>query len=300
MDRLVGNAQLSQERLAVYRWLSGWLIGANRHPAVIVDWSDIDTSKRLFLLRAAVCVGARALPVYEEVHARYNHREDAKRFLRRLAQVLPAGCQPVIITDAGFKSPWFRAVSALGWYYLGRVRSRDYIRFEDAEAWVPAKSLYAQASGRPRCLGRLWIPRATPMATVAYVRGQRRRNGPSLKHACREREPWLLVSNLPERHDSARRVVALYRQRMSIEEAFRDLKAHRLGFALRQNLGRDPQRVANLLLIAALATLCAWLTGLIGVYRGVDRSLTDDAGAQTGREAPPAAPAPGFHPETWR
>ena len=141
--------------------------------------------------------------------------------------------------------------------------------------------------------------RATPMHTRAYVypkhakgrhrltaKGKRRRNGRSLKHARREREPWLLISNLPARRHIEKRVVAIYRDRMTIEEAFRDLKAHRHGFAFRQNLGRNPERVANLLLLAALATLCAWLTGLVGIARGVDRSL--QANTERRRRVPPS------------
>jgi len=286
MDRLLGNAQLGRERLSFYRWLAHQLVGQTRQPCLIVDWSDIDTAKKLFLLRAAIPLGGRALTVYEEVHPRYNHRDDMERFLQRLAQVLPEGCQPVIVTDAGFRPRWFKAVEAMGWYYVGRVRNRDYARFPGSETWFPAKSRYQRATAKPKALGALWLPRATPMLTQAYVyrkhakgrirltaKGQRRRNGPSLKHAKREREPWLLVSNLPTRRQMAKHVVALYRERMSIEEAFRDLKAHRHGFALRQNLGRDPERIANLLLIAALATLCAWLTGLIGIDNGLHRAL---------------------------
>lgn len=286
IDRLLGNHRLGPERAAVYRWLSGLLIGSCRHPCVIVDYSDIDPANKLYLLRAAVAVGGRALVLYEEVHTRYNHPSDTQGFLKQLAKILPDGCQPIIVTDAGFKSPWFRAVDTLGWYYLGRVRNRDYVRFPDTTSWVPAKSLYERASARPKALGPLWIPRASPLYTRAYVyrkhpkgrhrltaRGQRRRNGPSLKHARREREPWLLISNLPPRQNIAKRIVAIYRDRMTIEESFRDLKAHRHGFAFRQSLGRQPERVANLLLIAALATLCAWLTGLIGIERGLDRGL---------------------------
>lgn len=286
IDRLLGNRHLGHERSRFYRWLGGLVIGGTRHPCVIVDWSDIDTSKQLFLLRAAVSVGGRALTVYEEVHPRYNHRQDTSGFLKRLAQVLPADCQPIIVTDAGFKSPWFKAIEAQGWFYVGRVRSRDYIRFPDHDTWLPAKSLYLQARTRPQALGKLWIPRSAPMLTAAYVirkrskgrhrlnaRGQRRRNGPSLKHAKRECEPWLLVSNLPPRRHIEKRVVAIYRDRMTIEEAFRDLKAHRHGFALRQNLGRQPERVANLILIAAIAMLAAWLTGLVGIQQGLHRRL---------------------------
>lgn len=286
IDRLLGNPRLSAERHAIYRWMCWQLLGASRHPNIIVDWSDIDPSKRLFLLRAAVSVGGRALVLYEEVHERYHRRADTRAFLTRLARLLPPTCQPIIVTDAGFKRPWFEAISALGWYYVGRVRHRDYARFPDEEHWFPAKTLYEQATRRPRALGELWLPRDTPMLTRAYVyyqgakgrvrlnaRGERRRNGPSLKHAKREREPWLLISNLPPRRGLEKRLVAIYRDRMAIEEAFRDLKAYRHGFALRANLGRNAERVANLLLIAALATWVVWMSGLVGIARGLSRAL---------------------------
>lgn len=57
------------------------------------------------------------------------------------------------------------------------------------------------------------------------------------------------------------------RHRMAIEGAFRDLKAYRHGFAFRLNLSRKAERVANLLLLAALATWVVWLTGSVGVAR---------------------------------
>ena len=60
---------------------------------------------------------------------------------------------------------------------------------------------------------------------------------------------------------------------MTIEEAFRDLKAPRHGFAFRYNLGRNPGRVANLLLIAALASLALWLIGLVGIQRQLHYGL---------------------------
>ncbi len=135
-------------------------------------------------------------------------------------------------------------------------------------------------------MGALWLPRSAPWLTHAYlyrkhpqgrkrltVHGDPRRHAASLKHASREREPWLLVSNLPTQRHTAKRVIAIYRERMSIELSFRDLKAHRHGFAFRQNLGRHPQRLANLLLIAAIAMTVTWLTGLVGIERGIARTL---------------------------
>jgi hypothetical protein len=32
-----------------------------------------------------------------------------------------------VITDAGFRAPWFRAVEAMGWHWIGRVRHRTVV-----------------------------------------------------------------------------------------------------------------------------------------------------------------------------
>lgn len=85
------------------------------------------------------------------------------------------------------------------------------------------------------------------------------------KHAKGQRKAWLLVSNLDERSTTTERVVALYHSRMQIEEDFRDLKAPRVGFALRENLGRNGECTADLLLNwCARHTRCVarWLARL--------------------------------------
>ena len=50
---------------------------------------------------------------------------------------------------------------------------------------------------------------------------------------------------------------------MQIEPAFRDLKSHRFGCGFEDTLTRLPQRLELLLLIHALASLVAWLAGLV-------------------------------------
>ena len=44
----------------------------------------------------------------------------------------------------------------------------------------------------------------------------------SRQNAHREREPWLLASNLPAEQWTAAKVVAVYKRRMQIEESFQD------------------------------------------------------------------------------
>lgn len=278
VDRLLDNPHLQCERLAVYRWMARLVIGSCQRPLIVVDYADLDDCKEVYVLRAAVPVGGRAIPVYELVVDRYNHPDDHSRLLRDLMQVLPKGCQPVLVTDAGFKAPWFRKVEAMGWHYVGRNLGRDYLQLPESSEWRPAKSLFASATSTPRALGTIQIPRATPMTTEAYLyhkpargrkrltaRGKPSKGGTSRKRAHSERTPWLLLSNLPQQYKIEKRVVDIYRRRMTIEEGFRDLKAHRCGFALRQNLGRNPRRLSILLMVAAIANLCAWLTGIVGI-----------------------------------
>lgn len=161
MDRLLGNRYLRIERAHWYGWISGVVIGGCRRPVILVDWSDLDGERRLNVLRAAVAVGGRALPIYEEVHARVGDRHVHRRFLVRLAGVLGEGCRPIVVTDAGFRTWWYELVEAQGWEYVGRLRNRDLLRRSGGDSWWPNKDLHVQAGGR-RHWGRCGCRRGAP------------------------------------------------------------------------------------------------------------------------------------------
>ena len=286
VDRLLGNRQLAGERLQWYQWVTRLLVSACAHPVVLVDWSNLDQRQELYVLRAVLAVGGRAIPLYEEVEHHYASVKAEKRFLKRLKTILPAGCVPILVSDAGFRTPWLSLVASMGWYYVGRIRHRHLVRGMGESAWHSNKVLYGQANAHPKSLGRFLITKSNPLEThlfvykgkkrgrvcyTAYGKPARARN--TEKPSAAAREPWLLASNLPDKLRSAHRVVAVYRRRMQIEESFRDTKSPRYGFALRENMGRDPQRVANLLLLCALATLAQWLVGLVGYQTGLVKGL---------------------------
>lgn len=286
VDRLLGNRHLNTERTLWYQWIARRLIADNTHPVVLVDWSNLDQRQEHYVLRAALAVGGRAIPLYEVVEQHYANPKVEQRFLNDLKRLLPAGCCPIIVSDAGFRTPWFRRVAAMGWYYVGRVRHRHLVRRDEYCDGVSNKTLTTQATARPRALGAFWITRSTPLHThltvykgkkcgrVCYTaKGKPARARHVEKSTKAAREPWLLADNLPLELNAARRVVALYRRRMQIEESFRDMKSARYGFALRENMGRHPERIANLLLLCALATLAQWLVGLAGIQTGVTRGL---------------------------
>lgn len=155
---------LQSERPALYAALARHLVGQQRHPVIIIDWSDLDEVKQHQVIRASLAVAGRALTLYEEVHGRRTavKRRTQQRFLRRLRDRLPAGCQPLLVTDAGFRTPWFRDVEALGWYWVARIRHRHLLQWQPGGVWQPAKALYAQASPQPQALGEVHLTRHTP------------------------------------------------------------------------------------------------------------------------------------------
>jgi hypothetical protein len=285
-DRLLSNAHLQSEREAMYGVLAHRLVGSQRQPVLLVDWSDLDEWRRNQVLRVSLAVEGRALTVYEEVHGRKTAVKPKThvQFLCRLQAVLPPGCRPIVVTDAGFKTPWFQAVEALGWCWVSRVRDRRYVKLGSESDWISVNSLHPQATATPSVLGEVRLARsqAHVCQLVIYKSkakgrheinryGKRSRSQRSKKATRSAREPWILASNLPAGRKLAHRVVQIYRQRMQIEESFRDMKSARFGLALEFHRSRDPQRLAILLLILALALLVLWLIGSIAKERGLMR-----------------------------
>jgi len=277
-DRLIGNPALNQERASLYRALAHWLIGRCRQPVIHVDWSDLSADRQFHWLRASIPVGGRALPLYEESHRqhRYANPHVEKRFLARLSALLPADCCPVIVTDAGFKTPWFRAVQALGWDFVGRVGGHMMVSPQGESHWVRSETLFATATGRPRYHGTIDLVRNMPLACHAYLLkkkkqgrmkktrlGQRCTSKHSEKNAHRERTPWLIVTSLCGGRQITKRVINIYKTRMQIEEGFRDMKNSRWGFSLNEAKCTTTYRYENLMLVGTLATFVVWLMGKV-------------------------------------
>jgi len=275
-DRLIGNPHLHKERLSIYQAIARQLIGNNKQPLILIDWSDYTYDRSQLLLRASIPVGGRALTLCEEVHPlkAYGNARIQKAFLKTLQSFLSVDCYPIIITDAGFMSPWFRAVQTFGWDYIGRIRRDIYYQETPEQGWLSCARLHDKATSTPRYYGDVEIVRYRPFNCHLYLYkqqnkgrykktryGHKAQSRHSKKNAQRENTPWLLVSSLGQDDASAKQVIQLYRTRMQIEEGFRDMKNQRTGFALCETRTRSPQRLANLLLVGMLATLVVWLMG---------------------------------------
>ena len=109
VDRLLGNRHLHRERDGVYRALARTVLGGVARRVILVDWADSALAHKQLILKAAVPVKGRAISIYEEVHPMrgYNNARTHRRFLRRLHSIVPEGCQPIVVTDAGFRGRGF-------------------------------------------------------------------------------------------------------------------------------------------------------------------------------------------------
>lgn len=286
-DRLFSNKHLQGECLEVYRQLTRLHLRGSKAPVILVDWSDIDARREFFLLRAAIAVKGRSLTLYEEVHTRASKetRNTHAMFLNNLKEILPEGVTPIMVTDAGFRTPWFKQVRALGWHFVGRVRNRELVQLGSNHQWNGAKTLYSQATTTARRFAGILLTRSNPLLCTLVLfkskpkgrkcrtkMGAVARSRRSLVNSHRATEPWLLATSLSEKV-TEQAVVALYSTRMQIEESFRDLKCHRNGLDLYHNGTYKLSRMKVLVLIGAISTTFAWILGQVARFNGVHRQF---------------------------
>ena len=274
IDRLLANTFFQNKNIQVYKILADKIIGSKTRPKIILDWTKLPNVNE-YALRAAVIAEGRALTIYEEVHPKKKEGNSIvhKKFLKHLASILSKDCKPIIITDAGFKNPWFKAVLALNWDYIGRVRG--VVKYDNGSGYKSLSTLHKVANTEPKYLGKNKLSIEGPILTHFYtvknkIKGRKRydRSGKvridkdSINYGRSQREPWILVSSLSG-YGAAKKVTKIYKYRMTIEEAFRDLKSPRYGFSMEENETLKRKRLIVWLLLAALASFLAWIYGYV-------------------------------------
>lgn len=277
VDRFLRNVFFQETNSIIYKALSLLMIGNQIRPEIIVDWSKIP-NQEAYVLRAALAATGRAITLYEEVHQakKVGNVFTQKRFLKNFNKLVPSDSKPIIITDAGFKSSWFKEVLKLEWSFVGRVRQLNQIEYsEDGKIFKKCIELAKKGNATAKCLGKLLFGKTNPYSMWCYVvkkkikgRKKRLKNGKvdnhtnSKQYSRGEREGWVIVSSIaPSCSLIAKRIIAIYSRRMTIEEGFRDLKSSRYGFGMEQNKTIDQKRLIVWLMLAAVASLLAWVVG---------------------------------------
>lgn len=285
IDRLLGNGSLHAEIPALYEALVRQHLAGMSMPLIVIDWSDLTPDRQWQLLRASVAVEGRSMTLYEQVHpqSRATSPRVHQAFLAQLATMLPMGCTPILVTDAGFRGAWFRLVNRMGWYWIGRIRNRDMVRPAGVDTWAGCKTLYPFATAKAQSLGQYDYVRNHPvpcrLVLIKHANqrrhkksrlGKRVHSSRSLKNARAQREPWLLAVSPKLDHLSAQAAVSVYAQRMQIEESFRDLKSERFGLGFSANRSTQKDRLGVLLLVGCLASFVLRLIGEVGKAKQLD------------------------------
>jgi hypothetical protein len=288
IDRLIGCVRIEREAEQVGQALLRLLSSGGQPLVIAVDWSAVAPGGQFVELRAAVTwLGmGRALTVFQRVYPieQLNNGGAEQALLQTLRGWIDPAVLVIIVTDAGFRRPWFAAVEALGWCWIGRVRRGVSLRGRDGQAW-PAAQWLARAGSRATrwCDCRLtkrfgWpcdlvLVRRRPIGRQPYARPG---CGPTPKARAEARasarEPWLLVHSrqlrATHRPDE---IVALYAQRMQIEQDFRDAKSVHFGMGLAASRSRSAPRLHALLLIHTLAAFLLWHIGQLAEAEGLHR-----------------------------
>ena len=265
-----------------YKAITQRVVAHQGRPIILVDWTSLPSSDLTTeggahsAIRASLIAEGRSITLYEEVHSKKKENNDLvhQAFLKKLHSILPTNCCHYIVTDAGFKNPWFKAVLALGWDYIGRVRGK--VNYNDGSGWQPIKNLFSKVvSTCPKALGSIFLAKDNPLKMNLFtyrhkLQGRQKltktgvvsRHKDSLQHSRGYREPWLLVSSLSG-FSAANRVVKIYKLRMTIEGSFRDAKSTEFGLSLNENKTIKAARYSVWLMISSLAALIAWIVGYV-------------------------------------
>jgi hypothetical protein len=296
VDRLMGNGRIAQEARAVgAALLRRWSHGVQLL-VIAVDWSEVAPDGAFVELRAALtrCGMGRGLTIYQQVYPKSklcNARAE-RALLKQLHQWMPTSAQVVIVTDAGFRRPWFIHIERLGWSWIGRIRGSVCVS-RAGSPWSQARTWFAHATGKACRWNDCWLVRKCPFACDIVLYRQRAlgrkqygRAGhgstPRAREAARTgaREPWLLAHSAKLRSFRADQVAAMYGWRMQIEENFRDSKSIPLGMGLEVSQSRSAPRLHALLLIATLAAFLLWHIGQLAEAEGLHlrfKATTRDA-----------------------
>lgn len=274
VDRLMDNRHLHKERTQLYAWLAHFLLGTQARPLLLVDWSQVHPGSEQYVLRVAALKKGRSLAIYEEVYRR-GHMDKAKTIktvLANLAQILPPGSVPVLVMDAGFRNPWFKAIEQHGWHWVARIRGKVCYQKHLDKDWQACQALHGTAKAIARRIGDVQLAKTNPHGCTLHLyksqstdskRHQRRvasRDANVLKAKRRAKEPWVLASSRSLSELSSQEIVVIYKQRMKIEESFRDTKSH-MGWRFEEMRSYLTHKIENVLIVAAVALFALTVIG---------------------------------------
>lgn len=207
--RFLSNKKLHKQQVVIYQSVFALILTPLKEILIAVDWTGCCGSDTP-MLRASLVHSGRSIPIYNELHSQKDLATEKvhKEFLVNLKAIIPEGKRVIIITDAGFKTPWFTQVSQLGWYFIGRVSGTINYRLMRDKRWSPIQALHSfvqRGEARYLGVGRLGQDSKTRIQVLltAYWGEKKGRKNPKPNYPDAEKryskmyaEPWILASNL--------------------------------------------------------------------------------------------------------
>jgi hypothetical protein len=243
--RFVANDRV--EPSCAMRGVAAALVKKRKKPLLVsLDWVDV---RGFNVLMAAAVLKGRSVPLCWAscVGTTYDGHRSRNAFEESLLLVLrsmiPEAVRVILLADRGFgRTELARFCQRYGFRYVIRVKS---------DVWVEGASYagnlfdYPVKRGICKLLKGVKYRKTRPVTqnvVIRWVRGL-----PAKRDEC-----WFLTTDLDA---GPARVSDLYRQRMTIEELFRDHKSKRNGWSLRDTRVSTADRLDRLLLVLALAYL---------------------------------------------
>lgn len=249
-----GAARTAFDHTLCFGPLVRWAASGHPNRRLVIALDPTLLRDRLRVLCAAVVYHGTALPVAWAVQTgpeKGSWNDLWVTLLGRLRRELGGDWTVLVLTDRGLESPTlFRAITALGWHPLMRVKAAGHFR--------PAGWHKGYAMGRfAPSVGRRWTGTGTAYPTGAAVTG-------TLLAAWNDghAEPWLILTDLAPNATNP----AWYAWRMGIEHGFRAVKRGQLDW--HRTRTADPDRVARQW--AALAVATIWLIEIGGQGEAAD------------------------------
>jgi hypothetical protein len=283
VDRLLGSSLLHKDLPKTYRDFYHPFIKNMSTLYILIDWSGC-CRQDIHVLRASIVHDGRSITIYNEVHPleKLGNTKTQNQFLQQLKKHIPIDKKVVIITDAGFAMPWFKAVIKLGWDYVGRLRSNIKIFLEGRQRWMKINNLYKKAKKHGKYDGKAIIGKKTSSPVEGHIYSYKQSSLKKMKrdvkcksgdvykrHSKANRIPWVLATSLSGYGKTC--IKKIYGYRMQIEQTFRDDKSPRFGLGWRFSGSNNLQRINVLCLIASIANFFLLLFGIIAEKRNEHR-----------------------------
>lgn len=268
---LIGNKKLSSQISLIYQGLAQFFWGDSKELLILIDWSG-SCSNKLHTLTASIVGHGRSIPLYHEVfcESQLGNVLAHEQFLQTLNHIIPPHTKVTLITDAGFRTPWFRQVIGYGWDVIGRIYDGFSFQKEGEKDWISLKEIDFGGPGKARLLGKGKIGKKTKRVSgylytyKEMLSGKPHKKNPypdhEKQHSHSYRNGWIIFSTIDK---SPHFMVNYYKKRMQIEQNFKDIKNRELGLGLRQNQSQTKERITMLWFLACLIIIISWWVGLM-------------------------------------